>query len=84
MLKAWADSVPADGEDVWGREKLKQMCRRTRAEATQSEAALFGYIYRRALKVEQSALTRYLGGIAADPTWLEEAIKVMREPRSTT
>lgn len=81
LLKAWADSVPADGEDVWGRGRLKQICRRVRSEATEAEASLFGYIYRRARKVEQGALTRYLGELGADPTWLEEAIKVMREPR---
>jgi SIR2-like domain len=84
LLRAWADSVPGDGDDQWGRARLKQICRRPKSEATDADVGLFGYVYRRALKSEQNALTRALGEMKADPTWLEEAIKVMREPRRTS
>lgn len=84
LLKAWAASIPSTGEDRWARKKLKQVCRGPRGEAAEADVALFGYIFRRALRTEQAALTRFLGQIGADPSWLDEAIKVLREPRSSS
>lgn len=84
LLKAWADSVPTDGEDRWGRGRLSRICHRPKSEATEAEVSLFGYVFRRALKVEQNSLARFLGERGADPTWLEEAIRIMREPRRPT
>ena len=81
LLKAWADSVPTSGEDRWARSRLKRICRRPKAEASEAELSLFGYIFRRAQRVEQSALTRFVGELGAAPDWLDEAIRVMREPR---
>jgi hypothetical protein len=82
LLKAWADSIPPTGEDRWARKRLQRLCHRPRGEASGANVALFGYIFRRALRTEQSALARFLGEIGADPGWLNEAIKVLREPRS--
>ncbi|MDG2531263.1 SIR2 family protein [Caulobacter endophyticus] len=82
LLKAWAASIPSPGEDRWARKRLRRLCRGPRGEASEANVALFGYIFRRALRTEQGALARFLGEIGADPGWLDEAIKVLREPRS--
>lgn len=81
LLKAWADSVPETEGDQWGRGRLKRICRRPKAEASEADLSLFGYIFRRGLRNEQSALTRFLGELGAAPDWLDEAIRIMREPR---
>lgn len=81
LLKAWAASIPPTGEDRWARQRLRRMCRGARSEASEADVALFGYLFRRALRTEQSALARFLGEIGAEPGWLDELVKVIREPR---
>lgn len=81
LLKAWAASIPPTGEDRWARQRLRRICHGARGEASEVDVALFGYIFRRALRTEQGTLARFLGEIGADPGWLDEAIKVLSEPR---
>lgn len=84
LLKAWAASIPPTGEDRWARQRLRRICRRPRGEASETDAALFGYLFRRALRTEQGALARFLGEIGANPGWLDEMVKVLREPRQAS
>lgn len=84
LLSAWAASIPPTGEDRWARQRLRQICRQPRGEAPEADVALFGYLFRRALRTEQGALARFLGEIGADPGWLDEVVKVLREPRQAS
>lgn len=82
LLGAWADSIPPVGEDRWARRRLRIMCRQPKSDATENDLALFGYIFRRASRVEQNALARFMGEMAADPLWLDEAVRIIRAPET--
>lgn len=78
LMTAWAQSAPDPLGDAWPRERLRQMCRSSWTDASESDRSVFGYIFRRATGIERGALVAHLGEIGAATDWLDEANRLVR------
>lgn len=79
LMAAWAQSAPVPGSNAWPKARLQRICRSALPEASESERSVFGYLIRRGTGAERGALAAHLGRIGADPSWLDEANRIVRE-----
>jgi hypothetical protein len=79
LLSAWASHLPELGQEQKTRKCIGKIVANARSRVSESELALFDYLFRRAAPAERNEMVRFMSARGASPDWLDAVSEIYRQ-----